>query len=100
MKTISLAYLSLGLLACSPAVPPRNVVLVVVDTLRADHLGVYGYERPTSPRIDAFAADALRFADATSPAPWTLPSLATLMTSLYPSVHRATSESDLEDMTW
>jgi len=100
MKSISLACLSLLLLACSPAAPPRGVVVVVVDSLRADHLGVYGYERPTSPRIDAFAADALRFADATSPAPWTLPALATLMTSLYPSVHGAHSASDLGDLTW
>ena len=100
MKPISLASLLLGVLACSPGVPPRGVVVVVVDSLRADHLGAYGYDRPTSPRIDAFAADAVRFADPTSPAPWTLPSLATLMTSLYPSVHGAHSPSDLGDMTW
>jgi len=96
----ALAFVFLAVLACGPQEAPRGVVLVVVDTLRADHLGAYGYPRPTSPRIDAFAADATRFADATSPAPWTLPALATLMTSLEPSVHGAQAPSDLGDMTW
>jgi arylsulfatase A-like enzyme len=100
LSALGLSALGLSALACAPSAPPRGVVVVVVDTLRADHLGAYGYPRPTSPRIDAFAADAVRFADATSPAPWTLPSLATLMTSLYPSVHGAHSPSDLKDMTW
>ena len=90
-----------GLLAgCGPAEPPRGVVLVVVDTLRADHLGAYGYERPTSPHFDALANDAVLFRDAVAPAPWTLPSLATLMTSLYPSVHGAHSPSELGDLGW
>lgn len=100
MRGVLLALLSLAVVACSPAPPPRGVAIVVVDTLRADHLGAYGYARPTSSHIDAFAADAVRFADATSPAPWTLPALASLMTSLYPSVHGAHSPSDLKDMTW
>lgn len=80
--------------------PPRGLVLVVVDTLRADHLGVYGYSRPTSPSLDALAGDAVLFRDVASPAPWTLPSLATLMTSLYPSVHGAHSPSNLQDLDW
>ncbi len=76
--------------------PPEGVVLIVVDALRADHLGCYGYtRRPTSPHLDAFAADATRFAHATSSTPWTLPSLATIFTSLYPSVHGATLASDI-----
>jgi len=75
--------------------PPRGVVLVVIDTLRADHLGVYGYARPTSPRMDAFAADAVLFRRALTPSPWTLPALGTLMTSLYPSVHGARRPSAL-----
>jgi arylsulfatase A-like enzyme len=72
-----------------------GIVLVLVDALRADHLGCYGYERPTSPRIDALAADGALFVNAATPAPWTLPAMATLFTSLYPSVHRATATSDL-----
>jgi arylsulfatase A-like enzyme len=70
--------------------PPRrpSVLLVVVDSLRADHLSCYGYARPTSPAIDAFAARSLRFARAYAQATWTLPSVTTLMTGLYPPTHR------------
>lgn len=85
-------------LACGDPPRVRGVVLVVVDTLRADHLGAYGYERDTSPRMDAFASDAVLFENAISPAPWTLPSLATIMTSLYPTAHGALAESDT--LTW
>ena len=83
-----LALGALAPLACGkPA--PRGVVLVVIDTLRADHLGAYGYRRETSPVLDALAADGTLFSDAVAPSPWTLPSISTLMTSLYPSVHGA-----------
>jgi choline-sulfatase len=76
--------------------PPQALVLVVVDALRADRLGCYGYRlRPTSPRLDAFAAGATRFSHAISSTPWTLPSMATLFTGLYPSVHGASSASDI-----
>jgi len=82
-----------------PAAPARaadGVVLVLVDALRADRLGCYGYgRRPTSPRVDAFAADATVFANAVSPTPWTLPAMATLFTSLYPRVHGAVYTSDI-----
>lgn len=71
-------------LACgSPGEPERpSILLVVVDTLRRDHLGAYGYERNTSPRLDRFAADALRYDAAQSQAPWTLPSVASLLTGI------------------
>jgi len=65
-----------------------NLLLIVLDTLRADHLGSYGYERDTSPHLDAFAARGVRFANAQSAAPWTAPSLLSLMTSLHPDVHQ------------
>ncbi len=70
------------LAACGPGVPAKrpNIVLIVVDTLRRDHLGVYGYERPTSPNLDCLAADAVRYDAAQSQAPWTLPSVAALLT--------------------
>ena len=58
-------------MACKEPAP--RVVLVVVDTLRADHLGIHGYGRATSPALDAWAADASVFEAARSPAPWTLP---------------------------
>ena len=61
-----------------------NVILIAIDTLRADHLGVFGYSRNTSPNIDAFAQDARIFENFYSNAPWTLPSFSTMFTSLYP----------------
>ena len=76
------------------AAPPTGAIVVVVDALRADHLGTYGYQRPTSPHIDALAADAMRFDRAVTAAPWTLPAMGTLWTSLYPSVHGAVRRSD------
>jgi len=65
--------------------PRPDVVLVVVDTLRADRLGCYGYERETSPALDRFAAEGVRYARAFSQAPWTTPSIGSLMTSRFPT---------------
>lgn len=62
------------------ATPPKLVVLWIVDTLRADHLGVYGYERDTSPRLDAFAEDAVTFDRATAQSAWTRPSVTSILT--------------------
>jgi len=64
---------------------PRNLIIVSIDTLRADRLGCYGNERPTSPAIDAIAAEGVVFDDASAPSPWTKPSHASLLTGLYPS---------------
>ena len=64
----------------------KQVVLITIDTLRADRLGVYGYQaRPTSPNIDAWARSAVIFDHATAPAPWTVPSLGALHTGRYPA---------------
>ncbi|MCP4676980.1 MAG: sulfatase-like hydrolase/transferase [Deltaproteobacteria bacterium] len=68
---------------CSKKRPP-NVVLVTIDTLRADHLGCYGYSRKTSPSIDRIAGEGVLFESAVAQAPWTLPSLASMMTSKHP----------------
>ncbi len=70
-----------------PVARARNVVLIVVDTLRADHLGTYGYARPTSPQVDAFARDSAVFERAYSHSPWTMPSVASMFTSLEPKDH-------------
>jgi len=70
----------------------EDVVLIVVDTLRADHLGVYGYDRGTSPRIDRLARQATVFESAWSAAPWTLPSVMSMMTSRLPSSHRVEND--------
>jgi arylsulfatase A-like enzyme len=65
-----------------------NILLISFDTLRADHLGCYGYElRDTSPNIDAFAEHGILFTQAISSAPWTTPSHYSLFTALYPSAH-------------
>ncbi len=72
--------------------PPRNLVLISLDTLRADFLGSYGYERPTSPTLDALAREGVAFEAAISPAPWTLPAHASLLTGLYPSRHGTRGE--------
>jgi arylsulfatase A-like enzyme len=64
-----------------------NVLLISIDTLRADRLGCYGYPRPTSPAIDAMAAEGARFANALAQSNWTLPSHYSMLTSLYPGAH-------------
>jgi hypothetical protein len=66
-----------------------NIVLVVLDTQRVDRLGCYGYQRPTTPRLDAFAADALLYENCVSPSIWTVPSHASMFTGLLPSEHGA-----------
>ncbi len=64
-----------------------NVVLIVMDTLRADRLSTYGYERPTSPHLDRMAKRGLVFHNAYSTASWTWPSTASLLTGLQPEEH-------------
>lgn len=65
-----------------------NVILIILDTLRADRLGSYGHDRPTSPNLDALAARGVRFETAVSQSPWTRPSHISLFSGLYPaSVH-------------
>jgi len=62
-----------------------NVILISLDTLRADHLGCYGYGRDTSPNIDRFAANSAMFINAASCSNWTLPSHLSIFTGLYPT---------------
>jgi arylsulfatase A-like enzyme len=66
-----------------------NVLLITIDTLRADHLSCYGYARPTSPAIDAFAREGILFTRAFAQSSWTKPSTASLLTSHYPTMHQA-----------
>ena len=65
-----------------------NIVLYVIDTVRADRLGTYGYEKPTSPRLDAFARGAVLFENAYAQSSWTRPAVASLFTGLLPPAHR------------
>ena len=80
----------------APKAPPRaarasgtrpNIVLYVVDTLRADYLGAYGHEAPTSPRLDAFAREAVLFEDAWAQASWTRSAMASVLTGLHVLSH-------------
>jgi len=64
-----------------------NVLLISIDTLRADHLSCYGYARETSPHLDAFAQDAALFENAYAQAPFTLTSHMSIFTSLFPASH-------------
>jgi arylsulfatase A-like enzyme len=75
-----------------PNVPPAegpNVLIIVWDTVRADHLSTWGYERETTPRLTEFAKEAVLYERAISPAMWTLPSHASMFTGLPPRAHGA-----------
>lgn len=71
------------------AAGPRNVIFICLDTVRADHLGCYGYRRGTSPNLDQLTERSVVFDDVLSPSSWTLPVLASALTGLYPHEHGA-----------
>jgi arylsulfatase A-like enzyme len=71
-----------------------SIILIIADTLRADALGTYGAGSDASPALDRFARQAVRFANAFSQSTWTRPSIATILTSLYPSVHGGVHKMD------
>lgn len=73
--------------------PRPNVLLIVIDTLRADHLGTYGYGRDTSPRIDQLANEGTVYENAIASASWTLPSHASMFTGLFPKDHGTHAEN-------
>jgi arylsulfatase A-like enzyme len=73
------------------SIPPKkdtiskpNLILISIDTLRADHLGCYGYGRPTSPALDKLASEGVLFQNVTASSPWTLPSHGSMLTGYYP----------------
>jgi len=70
---------------------PPDIILIVVDTLRADYLSLYGYPFPQK-HIEAFAKDSVVYSNALSIAPWTKPAMASMMTSMYPENHRVTNQ--------
>ncbi|RMF83665.1 MAG: hypothetical protein D6744_04275, partial [Planctomycetota bacterium] len=69
-----------------------NVVMFLIDTLRADRVGCYGYDKPTSPAMDALAAEGVLFTRAQAPAPWTCPSIPSIFTSTFLCEHGITTE--------
>jgi arylsulfatase A-like enzyme len=99
-----LVSFALPLVSCSKqpsakvAQPRRNVLLIIVDTVRVDKLGCYGSELGATPRMDQLAAQGVRFEKAYSHAPWTLPACASILTSLYPPQHGAGGHLPIENL--
>jgi arylsulfatase A-like enzyme len=91
MKALpALLVLLLGASRLPAAGPPHPILLITIDTLRADALSCYRAQTPGTPAIDTLAGDSVVFRHARSPAPWTLPALASMMTGVSPQVHLAT----------
>ena len=86
----------------TPVKDPPRVVVLFLDTLRADHMGTYGYERPTTPKLDAWAEQSAVFTQARSIAPWTLPSARTMVTGVVPEKwgHEETIQERLAAAGW
>lgn len=96
--TLLTAWLPATVLRLWPgaSAPERpNLLLISIDTLRADRLGCYGYDEPTSPELDQFAQDAYLYRNAYSPESWTLPAHMSMLTSLYPTSHGVAEETSL-----
>ena len=92
---IVLACLALFLAACGSAPPPSrspNVVLVVMESTRADHLSCMGYSRTTTPNLDRLCREAHLFTRAQSPSPWTRSSFASIISGTWPMAHGVYSE--------
>ena len=89
LPTCLATLLVLLVASCTPPADKRNrVIIISIDTLRADRLGAYGNDRPTSPNLDRFASeDAVLFSNAYSQSNWTIPSHMSLFTGLYPDTH-------------
>lgn len=85
---IIIAFVFHGCGKAAPAAKKYNVIIIAVDTLRADHLGCYGYPYQTSPRIDAWAKKTMFFEYAWCPIPKTSASFASMMTGLHPCIHK------------
>ncbi len=88
---LGLLTVLLGVTACTTSKPkfPRSpIILISLDTVRADHLSCYGYHRETSPAIDKIAAEGVLFSNALTPMPTTLPAHVSLLTSRFPREHQ------------
>ncbi len=98
LTVLALAGIEIGIrveeraaVAALPPVAPGtpNVLIIVMDTMRQDHLSCYGYSRKTSPNLDRIAAQSVQFENAIATSSWTLPSHASMLTGLYPTGHGA-----------
>lgn len=85
-----------------PAAPPPPIILIVIDALRADYLGTYGFDGPVSPDLDELAQESVVFERCSSQAPWTTASMASMMTSLYPEAHgvRLAPDDPRDQRSW
>ncbi len=92
---LAMGFVLLGLVHCTdassppPSIGPNqpdlpNIVLIIIDTLRADRLGVYGFDGPISPELDAYARAGVRFDRVVAQTTWTRPSIGSMLTALYP----------------
>ena len=75
--------------------PIRHVVMIIIDTMRADHMSCYSDDATPTPNLDALAADGVRFDHAISASPWTLPAVSSIMTAVPPRVHRVLEENSV-----
>ncbi len=89
LRSIVALCVAIASFGCTKAPPAESVILIVIDTLRADHLSTYGYERETSPCIDRYSQHGAVFENAFSSSSWTLPAFGTILTGEIPSRHRA-----------
>jgi len=89
LATVMLLAASCGDESAPAAGGRPNILLVLIDTIRADHMGCYGHHRPTTPHLDSLAEAGTRYARMMSGSPWTLPSMTTTFTGLTERQHRA-----------
>jgi arylsulfatase A-like enzyme len=100
---ITAAALGFGVAGCAPSpepAPPEIVIVIGIDTLRADHLGLYGAARPTSPFLDSLAREGAVFERAYATSPWTLPTFASIFTGRLQSGHAAGVIPRNSDREW
>ncbi|PIE51413.1 hypothetical protein CSA37_11845 [Candidatus Fermentibacteria bacterium] len=90
MTSLEVLAMVLCTISCSSYEDKPSVILIIIDTLRADHLSCYGYERITSPVLDSLAATGTIWANANSNASWTLPATASIWTGVAPKSHGVT----------
>ena len=92
LSLVSALWIGCGGQSAEEGAPPRdmrpNILLITVESIRADHVGGYGYGRATTPSLDALAEEGIVFENAYAVTSWTLPSHASIFTGLYPAAHR------------
>lgn len=88
-----------GIVEVPDAEDPQHVIIILIDTTRRDSFGCYGATRPVTPRMDAVAAEGIRFDNAIAQSSWTLPTVTTVLTGTYPSLHGAEGKFTGEQST-